>query len=653
VRNPMQWATSIAIAGFDRLGHRFNLPPFDSPPPSWRLSGALTSRERLLAWESTAAVWRVVGTLLVMVVGIIHYRMLFDWSGRTPYDFDAIHTYLPMAKQLLADGPKFFLTERGISVPPFSVVFPALFGAEIGIQRQVNMGLSVLIIGLMFRTGYLLHSITAGVLMAAAYGLSPHFWPYMSTASVEAIYMFLLVATFWSFAEGWRGARWGYVVGGVLLGLATLTRATVLYFLPLVIVGAWWRSRRSEQQQSFWRGLRNAHAIALAIVAPLIAKNMLLWGVSAVSTGAGIALLSGHHPLTYGFESNYFNLNSDHGLAASEGMTHLDVRANASFAAMANFIIADLPAKVLLKMYALKTSAILFATNREWLMPVTELRGWRVALLGAATLSLFAVRRVPLLGYVWLFFAFQVALHLPVLYAHRYSVSAVDLPLAVLAGTGVAFALFNMRWWVTPLAAASVCVAWWVGTQTTFNLHFHAPNLYGVSHRVVLGYDRNKLPISNMQGFVLHADGKLTQTEETGTIEFDFSALPAPRVPQLALSMLARIVDPANPGQCIRVRLDYRAAGEESFTRERTWSQPWTSGPETKKIIYGGAAHIRLNEPGRLRMHFTCRGATLDIERLELVQTRTMVEYRKQFFEKHGVGSWEEWYRKYGYTRGR
>jgi hypothetical protein len=653
MRNPIEWATSVAMSGFDRLGRRFSLPPADSPPPTWRLSGALPWRERLSAWESTDAIWRVVATLLVMVVGIIHYRMLFDWSGRTPYDFDAIHTYLPMAKQLLADGPKFFLTERGISVPPFSVVFPALFGAEIGIQRQVNMGLSVLIIGLMFRTGYLLHSITAGVLMAAAYGLSPHFWPYMSTASVEAIYMFLLVATFWSFAEGWRGARWGYVVGGVFLGLATLTRATVLYFLPVVIVGAWWLSRRDESRKPFWLGLRNAHAIALAMVAPLIAKNMLLWGVSAVSTGAGIALLNGHHPLTYGFESNYFNFNSDHGLAASDGMTHLDVRANASFAAMANFIIADLPAAFLLKMYALKTSAILFATNREWLMPVTELRGWRVALLGAATLSLFAVRRIPILGYVWLFFAFQVAIHLPALYAHRYTVSAVDLPLAVLAGTGAAFALFNMRWWVTPLAAVAVYVAWWVGMQTTFNPHFHAPNLYGVSHRVVLGYDRATLPISNLQGFVTRADGKLSQTEETGIVEFDFSALPAPRVPHLSLAMLARIVDPVSPGQCTRVRLEYRALADETFKEERAWSQPWTSGPEIKKIIYGGSAHIRLNEPGRLRMHFTCRGATLDIERLELVQTRTMVEYRKQFFEKHGVGSWEEWYRKYGYTRGR
>jgi hypothetical protein len=617
------------------------------------MSNALSWRERVLACESTSASWQVLTTLLVVVIGIIHYRMLFDWSGRTPYDFDAIHTYLPMAKQLLADGPKFFLTERGISVPPFSVVFPALFGAEIGIQRQVNMGLSVLIIGLMFRTGFLLHSLTAGVLMAAAYGFSPHFLPYMSTASVEAIYMFLLVATFWSFAEGWRGARWGYVVGGVLLGLATLTRATVLYFLPVVIIGAWWLSHQDKRQQSFWRGLRNAHVIALAIVAPLIAKNMLLWGVSAVSTGAGIALLNGHHPLTYGFESNYFNFNSDHGLAASDGLSHLDVLANASFAAMAKFIIADLPAAFLIKMYALKTSAILFATNREWLMPVTELRGWRVALLGVATLSLFAVRRIPLLGYVWLFFAFQVAVHLPALYAHRYSVSAVDLPLAVLAGSGVAFALFNMRWWVTPLAAVSIYVAWWVGMQTTFNPHFHAPNLYGVSHRVVLGHDRATLPISTMQGFVLRADGKLTQTDETGIIEFDFSALPAPRVPHLALSMLARIVDPASPGQCIRVRLEYRATGEDSFKQERAWSQPWTSGPEIKKIVYGGAAHIRLNEPGRLRMHFTCRGATLDIERLELVQKRTMVEYRRRFFEKHGVASWEEWYQKYGYLRGK
>lgn len=635
------------------IGHVFLQPVHDAAVVGWRDKSSLPWRTRLLVLERDSPLWRVICCMAVMLIAIIHYNSLFDWSSRTPYDFDAIHTYLPMARQLLADGPRFFLTERGISVPPFAVVFPALFGGEMGIQRQINMGLSVLIIGLMFRTGYLLHSAFVGVLAAAAYGLSPHFPPYMSTASVEAIYMFLLVGTVWALAEGWRGAKWGYAVAGVILGLATMTRATVLYFLPLVVISAWWLSSRLAEQASLWRGLRNAHLIALSMVAPLIAKNFFLWGVTAVSTGAGIALLNGHHPLTFGFESNYFNFNSDHGLAAAHGMTHLDVRANASFTALAKYMISELPTTFLLKMYALKTSAILFATNREWLMPVELLRGWRVVLLVLALPSLFAMRRIPIVGYVWLFFAFQVAIHIPALYAHRYSVAAVDLPLAVLSAIGVGFTLFNMRWWATPMLAALVCSTWWIAMQTTFNPHFHAPNLYGVSHQVVLSFDRSSLPLSDLSGFSRRDDGTLQQTGERGWIELDFSSLPGPRVPNLSLALNARIVKPDTPDKCGWVRFEYRAGDVSEFSTDRTWSQRWTSGQEIKKLVFGGAAHIRLNEPGRLRMHFTCQGATLDIERLELVQTRTLSFYRQRFFEKNGVSSWDEWYQKNGFTRGR
>ena len=203
-----------------KLDQALLLPTDGCNPPAWKYRGNQSWQARLLQFERTSIFWRVMAALAVVGVVIYHYRMLNWWTSQTPFDFDAIHTYLPMAKELLASGPRFFLTERAVSVPPFAVVFPALFGGELAILRQVNMGLSVLVIGLMFRTGFLLHSLTVGVLAAGAYGLSPHFGPYMSTASVEAIYVFLLVTSVWALAEGWRGAKWGYVVAGVTLGLA-------------------------------------------------------------------------------------------------------------------------------------------------------------------------------------------------------------------------------------------------------------------------------------------------------------------------------------------------------------------------------------------------------------------------------------------------
>jgi hypothetical protein len=633
----------------------YTRPDSDAAQPSWAYAEARTWQSKLVDLERSSVVWRLLASFLVLAFAVLHLRKLFWWSKNTPYDFDAVHTYLPLAKELIAQGPAFFLTEAGIRVPPFAVVFPALFGAELEPQRQINMGLSVAIVLLLFRTGYLLHSITAGLFAAFLYAASPHFLPYVASASVEALYLFLLVVVFWALAEAWRGARWAFPVAAVTLGLATMTRATILYMLPAVALAAWWVSRRrlAAPERDFWRGVRNAHVAAGVIVAPLILKNFALWGVAAVSTGAGIALLTGHHPLVYGMESNYFNINSDHGVAAAAGLSHLDVRANASMAAFAKFVIAELPVTFLAKMYALKASAILFAINREWIMPIEALRGWRVVLLATSFLSVFAIRRIPLVAYLWLFFGLQFVLHLPALYLHRYSVPFVDLPLALLAAIGVAFAIFSLRWWVLPIWTGGVYLCWLAAMPTTLNPSYPLPNLYGVSHKVMLSYDRASLPISELIGFEKSADGVLTQVAERGTIELDFSSLPGPRVANLSLSMVAKIGAPTTSGDCVRVRLEYRAEGDKEFREDRAWSQPWQPSADFQTLMFGLASHVRVNEPGRLRLIFSCNGATVDIKKLEVVQTRTMVEFRKKFFEKEGIDSWEEWYKQHGYLRGK
>jgi hypothetical protein len=86
----------------------------------------------------------------------------------------------------------------------------------------------------------------------------------------------------------------------------------------------------------------------------------------------------------------------------------------------------------LASIYAQKLAAFLFVTNAEG--NALELRLWRIASLVLASSASCGLRdrwlRRLLVGIV----AYQVAVHIPVLYNHRYSVGALDLWLTLLAG---------------------------------------------------------------------------------------------------------------------------------------------------------------------------------------------------------------------------
>jgi 4-amino-4-deoxy-L-arabinose transferase-like glycosyltransferase len=114
---------------------------------------------------------------------------------------------------------------------------------------------------------------------------SAHFWS-------ETLFLFLL---WWGLEralaadEGGRGAAAG---GGLLLGLAALTREVPLYFLPILMV---WMARRHDR-----RSIARAAVLAvtmLAVVAPWTLRNWLRFSAFIpVSTMGGRALWEGNAP---------------------------------------------------------------------------------------------------------------------------------------------------------------------------------------------------------------------------------------------------------------------------------------------------------------------------------------------------------------------
>lgn len=197
-----------------------------------------------------------------------------------------------------------YLTQNALSLMNVALVY--LLGARVlGVSGQVsavtNRTNATQILGVNH-----LMPLIAALLMALYFP----FAVYTQVLLSETLFLALLLGGFLalSYAGEPRPFAWPFVLGGVLLGLATLTRSLTLAFLPIVVI---WlvaqagRSMRGAGQGSaarVWRMLRPrsgtaafALAAALVILPWTVYNSVKLYGglVVADTTGAYNLLLGG------------------------------------------------------------------------------------------------------------------------------------------------------------------------------------------------------------------------------------------------------------------------------------------------------------------------------------------------------------------------
>jgi hypothetical protein len=399
-------------------------------------------------------------------------------------------------------------------------------------------------------------------------------------------------------------------VSAIAIVLAALTRATMFYgILGLVVVFAALSAAGPDKQAS--RRALAIYLVALVLPAALIAKNLAFFGLPFYTTGGGNALYLGNNPVTGGYDPNYLGLMYDVGSIARD-QSHLTVGAERLLGGTARFMIAEQDRGQLALMHLKKLAAFLFVTSAE--QGSSALRSWRIALLLFSALGAFAIRwpamRWALVGML----LYQVAVHVPVLYTHRYSVGAIDLWLVLLASAGAA-SLLSLRRWVPALvfvAAAAGCVLYgrwlykhdgppqpdvfraariemWQGAKTAYRADpASGPLDIAVAHR--------SLPFDRALNYVLVLD------------------VSAPNAPQAA--------------GCTGLVVAYRREGDADFGRavERD-----IRGAGAHRIQVG-SSHIGLHADGMLRLHMRCRAATtLTFERMAIYAAVGSIDFRERW----------------------
>jgi hypothetical protein len=592
---------------------------------------------------SGAPVFNFAVAILLTAICLWHYFLLKHWAQVTAFDIDGVMTYLPYANEFRMRGFDFFWSsDKALHVPPFAYIFPALFGAELVLQKDIAIWMSIFTIVIVCRIGYVVHSSVAGLICAATYALTPNLHPYLPTASVEPLYIFLIATYFWGMCEALQGRRWGIIIAIIGLSLALYTRATALYFQPLVLIICTYCISTRKVNQSVWRTLLTIHLISLSFVVPLLLKNFLQHGLFSVSSGAGIALWFGSHPLTYGMDPSYFNLFSDHQYAHAAGLSHLSAEADASLSALARHVLVG-QLTFLPELYFNKLISFMFVSNREWVFPAAELRSWRVLVFLFLLVSVPIIAREPLLWILVAYIAYQILVHLPVLYLHRYSAGAIELPLTVLAGLGISYLLFYGSLRLCVFVGCTAIVLVWVAHYSASNYHYPTLNIDRVSHEVIFNTDGANAVLN---GFEKSAKGANVQIMPHATVEFDLTSADKMRggIPNIiAIDFMARNIQ--KNIACSNVQIRYRSKYESEFSDGRLFADRWQY-TERNRVLIGGLEHIRSWEPGVLQLKFACQGGIFDFKSVQVLQPMVAKRARDEFFIKNYVSDWVQWRQK-------
>lgn len=576
--------------------------------------------------------------LLLVALAINLNNALKHFSD--PMMFDAQNVYLPYAHALLQEKFSFLLDIRSLHVAPMSYIYPAIFGADPNAIKIGNVVLSCLSVLIMFRLGMLLHSRPAGLAAAFLYAASSILTEYKPVILSEAPFLFLTAAWMLAVAEIVCGRKAYIVPAGIACGLMILTRGTYIYFLYATIAITLYLSLRGGMQQT-GRWLFLAHLLALLFPVAIIVKNWLAFGYPGLATGVGAALYFGSHPLTEGYEAPYLHLGYDIGAVTHE-LDYLSIEGDKLLKGVAILMLKQQPLAHLLAIYAKKMFAFVFVTKAILPDTLWNFRSLRIAEVLLALPGLYYLRPRLMAWFLGGALSYQVLVHVPVLYNHRYSVGAVEIPLILLSTIGATQLLmdFGKRRWLRPaIAVVAIFLSIGVGELHRRYSQVLMPDILAVPHVDVLQRSAHELSGLNGNGIVKKDGTAYRNTEESWSLDIPIPELSLSRHEEYYVYSIDMAVNTEESGHRCGMGAIYFRSQDETFSEAHSLPFHIESDGQPHEYFFSatyGLSPVFPLAAGILRVSGHCPvGSQINLDDFRISYSRIGQEYRQRYLEQN------------------
>ena len=240
-----------------------------------------------------------------------------------PVPVDAEKIYLPMARALIQLDWAVLLEPDSYYAAPLAYLWPAIWLADPVWIRVANMGLWIGCVWFLWSASTLLGGIRVGAIALLLLVLSPEILRYFPSELTEPLYLFGLF--------GWMHAMARMIVnqersmsviayGAIMLTITLLSRPVLQLIAPALLLTSLgaitYRTmfRKSSPHPHWMNPLPTiAQSIIIGLLLPLaiVIKNGILFDLWGISSGSGIGLYLGTHPLFQGAEPYFLGFDYD------------------------------------------------------------------------------------------------------------------------------------------------------------------------------------------------------------------------------------------------------------------------------------------------------------------------------------------------------